>query len=109
MCKHYRNNPSGIKAKLGAIVLHSDSPCTTESSVEISFSKVTLHHNYTLDPNPKRLYNDIAVLRLSSAAPIATNSNINTACLPNGPVDAGTRYVLIQLIRTFENLTSLYI
>ncbi|KAL6422376.1 hypothetical protein ACFW04_010608 [Cataglyphis niger] len=93
--ENYVNNPSAIKAKLGAIVLRSDSQSTTEPSVEISFSKVTLHPNYIPNPDPKKqnLHNDIAVLRLCSAAPIATNPNINTACLPNGPVDAlaGTR------------------
>lgn len=38
------------------------------------------------------LINDIAVLKLSSAAPIATSSNINTACLPTSAIAAGTRY-----------------
>lgn len=97
MYKHYRNNPSEIKVKLGAW----DSQSTTEPTVDISISKVITHYNYTPNPDPKKqnLHNDIAVLRLSSAAPIATSPNINTACLPNGPIDAltGKMYVL-QLI-----------
>lgn len=73
----------GIKAKLGAW----DSQNTTEPFKDISISKVTIHPQY----DPLNLKNDIAVLRLSSAAPIATSPNINTACLPSGAVAAGTR------------------
>ncbi|XP_072754349.1 inactive CLIP domain-containing serine protease A3 [Anoplolepis gracilipes] len=70
-----------IKAKLG--VWDAKSP----TSVDISISKVTLHPNYTSG----NLHNDIAVLKLSSAAPIATNPNINTACLPYVPAAVGTQ------------------
>lgn len=64
---------------------------TTEPNphVEISISRVTLHPQY----NSQNLQNDIAVLRLSSAAPIATSPNINTACLPYTQTAAGTRHV----------------
>lgn len=64
---------------------------TTEPNphVEISVSKVTLHLSY----NSQNLQNDIAVLKLSLAAPITTNPNINTACLPSAATAAGTRHV----------------
>lgn len=82
MC--YRNG--GIKARLG----EWNAQATTEPNpfVEISISRVTLHSNY----NSNNLQNDIALLKLSSAAPIATSPNINTACVPTAAVAAGTRY-----------------
>ncbi|XP_070156785.1 phenoloxidase-activating factor 2-like [Polyergus mexicanus] len=88
----YENNPGGIKAKLGT----RDYQSTTEPSVDISISKVILHPQYNrpncnLGCTKQNLPYDIAVLRLSSAAPIATSPNINTACLPNGPVNAATK------------------
>jgi len=81
----YRNG--GIKARLG----EWNAQATTEPNpfVEISVSKVTLHPQF----NPINLSNDIAVLKLSSNAPIATAPNINTACLPSAAVAAGTRHV----------------
>ncbi|CAL1676065.1 unnamed protein product [Lasius platythorax] len=77
-----------IKARLGAWKL-SDQPIIgcNYPSVDISISKVIPHPGF----NPRYLLNDIAVLRLSSNAPIATSPNINTACLSCEPVDVGTR------------------
>ncbi|GAB1866039.1 Peroxisomal membrane protein PEX16 [Camponotus japonicus] len=74
----------GIKAKLGVW----DTQSTTEPTIDISISKVTLHPQYNsqLPDNLQNLRNDIAVLKLSSAAPIATSPNINTACLPSTPI-----------------------
>lgn len=82
---YYRNN--GIKARLG----EWNAQATTEPNpyVEISVSKVTLHFQY----NSQNLENDIAVLKLSSVAPIAISPNINTACLPTAATAAGTRHV----------------
>ncbi|CAL1676066.1 unnamed protein product [Lasius platythorax] len=75
----------GIKARLGA---WNDQASTGPYPYrDISISRVTIHPQY----NSQNLYNDIAVLRLSSAAPIATSPNINTACLPSAAVAAGTR------------------
>lgn len=76
----------GIKARLG----EWDAQVTTEPNpyVEISISKITVHPQY----NSQNLQNDIAVLKLCSAAPISS-PNINTACLPSGAVSAGTRHV----------------
>ncbi|XP_011862850.1 PREDICTED: trypsin-3 isoform X2 [Vollenhovia emeryi] len=75
----------GIKARLG----EWDAQATTEPNpyVEISVSRVTLHPQY----NSQNLQNDIAVLKLSSAAPVATSPNINTACLPSSAAATGTR------------------
>ncbi|XP_014478380.1 PREDICTED: trypsin-3-like isoform X2 [Dinoponera quadriceps] len=75
----------GIKARLG----EWDAQSTSEPDpyVDISVSRVVLHPEY----NSQNLQNDIAVLTLSSAAPIATSPNINTACLPSAAPAAGTR------------------
>lgn len=79
--------------------LNWDTQSTTEPSINIS--KVTLHPQYNsqLPDNLKNIPNDIAVLKLSSAAPIATSPNINTACLPSTPIEQkiGAKHVL-QLI-----------
>lgn len=56
--------------------------------VDIAVSKVTIHPQF----NSQNLQNDVAVLKLSSAAPIGANPNVNTACLPTGTPAAGTRY-----------------
>lgn len=78
-----------------------DTQSTTEPTIDISISKVTLHPQYNsqLPDNLQNLRNDIAVLKLSSAAPIATSPNINTACLPSTPIGQkiGAKHVL-QLI-----------
>ncbi|XP_012523534.2 phenoloxidase-activating factor 2-like [Monomorium pharaonis] len=75
----------GIKARLGE--WNAQGPTEPYPQVEISISRVTLHPQY----NSQNLQNDIAVLKLSSAAPTATSPSINTACLPSGPVPAKTR------------------
>lgn len=75
----------GIKARLGAWDIQKNTG--PYPYVDISISKVTLNPQY----NSQNLQNDIAVLQLSSAAPIATSPNINTACLPSAAVAAGTR------------------
>ncbi|XP_011692390.1 PREDICTED: trypsin-3 [Wasmannia auropunctata] len=82
----YVNAAGGIKARLG----DWDVQTQTEPNpfVDIIVSRVTLHPSYN---SQNYLQNDIAVLRLSSAAPITTAPNINTACLPNSAVPAGTR------------------
>ncbi|XP_032672431.1 phenoloxidase-activating factor 2-like isoform X2 [Odontomachus brunneus] len=76
---------NSIKARLG----EWDAQSTTEPDpyVDISVSRVTLHPQY----NSQNLQNDIAVLKLSSAAPISTSPNINTACLPSAEPAPGTR------------------
>lgn len=74
----------GIKAKLGVWNTQN----ITEPTVDISISKVTLHPQYNAQlPNNVQNQNDIAVLKLSSAAPIATSPNINTACLTSTPIE----------------------
>ncbi|XP_011635278.1 trypsin-3-like [Pogonomyrmex barbatus] len=80
---------NNLKVRLGSLKLEGNAQATTEPNpyVEISVSKVTLHEQY----NPQSLQNDIAILKLSSAAPIATSPNINTACLPSAATAAGTR------------------
>lgn len=78
----------GIKAILGAWKLYDQSIVETYPSINISISNVILHYRYN---RTLYLLDDIAVLRLSSNAPIATSPNINTACLSCEPVDVGTK------------------
>lgn len=82
----YRNG--GLRVRLG----DWDVQATTEPYpyVEIPVSRVTVYPQYN---SQNYLQNDIAMLRLSSPAPITTSPNINTACLPNAQVAAGTRHV----------------
>jgi len=72
-----------IIARLGAWSFESENP-----TVDIDISKISVIPIF----NSQNLQNDIAVLRLSSPAPIASNPNINTACLSTS-VAPGTRYV----------------
>ncbi|KAL0113896.1 hypothetical protein PUN28_011317 [Cardiocondyla obscurior] len=74
-----------IKVRLGAWDL-SAATNNAYPPVEISVAKVTANEYY----DPVTLRNDVAVLKLSSAAPIATSLNINTACLPTAAPAAGT-------------------
>lgn len=76
---------TAIKARLGAWDLQS----TTEGHVDIAVSRITVHPDFN---KPVYLANDIAVLKLSSAAPIATNNNVNTVCVPSSAIAAGTKY-----------------
>lgn len=97
---NHRNG--GIKARLG----EWDAQVTTEPNpyVDIAVSKITLHPQY----NSQNLQNDIAVLKLNSAAPISTSPNINTACLPSATPAAGTRYICINNIQIIRCIYSRY-
>ncbi|XP_020279389.1 trypsin I-P1 [Pseudomyrmex gracilis] len=81
---HKVYNVTAIKARLGAWDLQS----TTEGHVDIAVSRITVHPDFN---KPVYLANDIAVLKLSSAAPIATNNNVNTVCVPSSAIAAGTK------------------
>jgi Trypsin len=48
-------------------------------TVEISSTQIIIHLKY----NPKNLHNDIAVIRLSSNAPLGVNPVITSICLPS--------------------------
>ncbi|KAG5307809.1 PEX16 protein, partial [Pseudoatta argentina] len=73
---------SDIIARLGEWSFESGKP-----TIDIGISQISVRSTF----NSQNLHNDIAVLRLSSPAPIASNRNINTACLLSTSVTPGTK------------------
>lgn len=80
--------PSAIKVRLG----EWDSASTSEPDPyrEFPVQSITINPGF----NPRNLMNDIAILKLGAAVPIATSPNINTVCLTSSPPVPGTRYVV---------------